>query len=601
MPRSTDFDCLVLDKLTGGTAASMHMDYVLSLTILVPLAAVLLMLALPASNKAAFRLIALGATLIQLLLSVLIYLGFDPGTLGAAGVISEEGLRFVEKLDWISLDLGSFGQLSIQYYLGVDGLSISMVLLTGIVMVLGVLSSWRITEKVKGYFILYMLLSASIMGCFVALDMFLFYLFFEFMLLPMYFLIGIWGGPRREYASIKFFLYTLAGSILILVVMIGLYASVIDPVKTAALSGYGTEPEAAAYVQEQLQQGHIADEKQVHTFDMIQMCNPANYAPDSLLAGHESFHLFGTSLRYWAFLLLFIGLAIKLPAVPVHTWLPDAHVEAPTPISVVLAALLLKVGGYGLLRIVWGIFPDGVVHYAWFIGLVGVISIIYGALNALAQQDLKKLIAYSSVSHMGFVLLGLASGTAEGISGAIYQLFSHGLISALLFMVVGVIYDRTHDRQIGNYSGLTHQMPRFTVFVLIAFFASLGLPGMSGFIAELLVFLGAFASAGQNELLPRWFAIVSTIGLILGAAYYLWTLQRMFFGEFKVRQPDWKEALQDLSLREYVMMTPLVLATLLFGLWPGLLLDAINPAVNELVNWLQVSESFSPDLIKGSR
>ena len=577
------------------------MDYLLSINVFVPLVAAFLMLAVPAERAGQIRWLALAATFVQLLISVYLFLDFDPGSVGAAGAVSSEGLNFVEKIDWINMDLGSFGQLNIQYYLGVDGLSITMVLLSGIVLIIGVLSSWRIKEKVKGYFMLYMLLSTSIMGCFVALDMFLFYLFFEFMLLPMYFLIGIWGGVRREYASIKFFLYTLAGSILILIVMIGLYSSVIDPVKTAELNGFGNDPEAVIFVQHQLADYRIAAEKQVHTFDMISMCNPANYAPDSLLAGQESFYLLGTSLRFWAFLFLFIGLAIKLPAVPVHTWLPDAHVEAPTPISVLLAALLLKVGGYGLLRLAWGIFPDGVVHYAWLVGLVGVVSIIYGALNALAQQDLKKLIAYSSVSHMGFVLLGMASGTAEGMGGAVYQLFSHGLISAMLFLVVGVLYDRSHDRMIGNYSGLAHQMPRFTVLVVIAFFASMGLPGFSGFIAEVLVFLGAFASQAANGLLSRWLAVVATLGLILSAAYYLWTIQRMFFGDFKVRKQEWKPLLTDLTVREYLMLVPLAGLTLLFGIYPSLVLDAINPAVNELVNWLQVSETFSPDLIKGSR
>jgi NADH-quinone oxidoreductase subunit M len=269
--------------------------------------------------------------------------------------------------------------------------------------------------------------------------------------------------------------------------------------------------------------------------------------------------------------------------VPLHTWLPDAHVEAPTPVSVLLAALLLKIGGYGLLRIAYPVFPEAAVYFSWVVALFGVISIIYGALNAMASKDLKRLIAYSSVSHMGFVLLGLASVTIEGISGAIYQMFSHGIITAMLFLLAGVLYDRTKDRMISNYSGLASKMPVYFSFVLISFFASLGLPGFSGFIAEIMVFLGAFKSNSINGLIHESFAIVATLGLVLGAAYYLWTLQRMFFGPFNLKGDIREAQLSDLDKREYGMLLVLAVGMLVFGIFPHLLLDYVNPFAEQFV------------------
>jgi len=282
--------------------------------------------------------------------------------------------------------------------------------------------------------------------------------------------------------------------------------------------------------------------------------------------------------------------------VPVHTWLPDAHVEASTPISVVLAGILLKIGGYGLIRAGYAIFPDGAVYWAWLIGGLGVLSIIYGGFNALASKDLKRLIAYSSISHMGFVLLGLASVTIEGVSGAIYQMFSHGIIASALFLIAGVLYDRTNDRMIENYSGLATKMPRYTVVVVITFFASLGLPGFSGFIAEIFVFLGAFKSFSVNQLLPRWMAIVATFGLLLSAAYYLWTIQRMYFGKLMVREEKWNAKLHDLTTREYVMFVPLILMMLIFGIFPQLLLDFTNSSIEYFVHL--VNEQGSDNLQK---
>jgi NADH-quinone oxidoreductase subunit M len=519
--------------------------YLLSLLIFTPVAAALVGLFIPPSSKNAFRYLALLASVVQVLLLVLIINAYP---------ISEGSFRLVENYSWISLDLGTWGVLQADYFIGLDGLSLPLVGLAVFVMLIATLSSWTVNQNIKGYFILVLILNGAILGSFCALDFLLFYVFFEFMLLPMYFLIGIWGGPKREYASIKFFLYTLAGSIFILIVMIGLYISMQDS----------------------------SSSQMVHSFNLIHIQNPDHYITGSILNPLTENYLGPFTFRGWAFLLLFFGFAIKLPLVPFHTWLPDAHVEAPTPISIILAALLLKVGAYGLARIVWPVFPNEVVQFSGMISFLAVLSIIYGALNAMASKDLKRLIAYSSVSHMGFVLLGLASATAEGISGAVYQMFSHGIISAMLFALAGVLYDRTHDRIITNYSGLAAKMPIYFTFILIGFFASLGLPGFSGFIAEVMIFLGAFKSAHVNQLVPTWLAVVSTLGLILGASYYLWTIQRMFFGKFSVKINGAR--LDDVNHLERAILFPLAIAVLFFGIYPQPLLDIINPFAQELAD-----------------
>ncbi len=517
-------------------------QHLLSSLIFTPVAAALLSLFIPNNSKKTFRVLTLVISAIQLILLIFIVHETRGGSFSS--------FLLTEKVNWFSIDLGTWGILQAEYFVGMDGLSFSTVTLTVLIMLIAGISSWTIDKNVKGYFILLWILNGAIVGTFVALDFLLFYLFFEFMLLPMYFLIGIWGGPKREYASIKFLLYTLFGSILILIVLIALYISVQNP-----------------EVQDQI----------VHTFNILHMTDPSNYIPGSILDPEQGWMIGSHNSRWWAFLLVFVGFAIKLPAVPFHTWLPDAHVEAPTPISVILAALFLKVGAYGLLRIAYPIFPDVATTLSWFVALVGVISILYGALNALASKDLKRLIAYSSVSHMGFVLLGLASVTTEGVSGAVYQMFSHGIISAILFLIAGVLYDRTQDRMIKNYSGLSSKMPVYFTIVLIGFFASLGLPGFSGFIAEIMILLGAFRSFTANGLIHESFAIIATLGLILGAAYYLWTLQRMFFGPFQVKSEIKPDQLVDLDKREYSMFLPLILLVLLFGIFPQILLDYTNP------------------------
>lgn len=531
---------------------------ILTLLIFTPILFGFIIAVLPSGWRSSFKYITLLATLIQLGISVWIYCNFKTGA-GFGGINHEDQFQFMQKLPWINLDLGTMGKMQIDYFVGIDGLSIALLVMSSFVLVIAALASWEITSNLKGFFVLFLILDMAVIGVFCSLDFFLFYIFYELMLLPLYFLIGMWGGARREYAAIKFFLYTLFGSVFMLLVMIGLYLSVKDPVT-----------------------GN-------HTFNMIQMMNPANFEHGSVFSvlGHQT--IFGFSARAVGFVVLFIAFAIKVPVVPLHTWLPDAHVEAPTPVSIILAGILLKVGGYGILRVCLGIFPEIAAMDAYWLGLLGVVSILYGALNALAQHDLKRMIAYSSVSHMGFVLLGLASFTPEGISGAVMQMVSHGFLSTMLFFLAGVVYNRVHDRGITHFRGLGLLMPQYTIFVMIAFFASLGLPGFSAFIGEAFSLMGAFKSHGVNGLLPYWMAACGSLGILLGAAYLLWTLQRMFFGQVHLKGGSvWKTALKDLNVREKITLIPLAAIALALGLMPALVFDKINDSVLALVQFLQV-------------
>jgi NADH-quinone oxidoreductase subunit M len=505
----------------------------------IPIVGMVIVLALPKEQRELMKWVSAGVTFLQLILAVIIYLKFDRGM---AGINTAEGMQFVERATWINIDsIAWFGRVQIEYFLGVDGLSVSMVLLTALICFVAVFASWNIEKALKGYMAMFLLLDTGMMGVFVALDFFLFYVFWEVMLLPMYFLIGIWGGPRREYAAIKFFLYTLLGSVLMLLAIIALYFSVSI-----------TDP---------------ATGEKLHTFNMLAMMNPANYEPGSLLSG------LSTYWRYLAYLALFIGFAIKVPMFPFHTWLPDAHVEAPTAISVILAGVLLKMGTYGMLRVNYAMFPEIARDTSWYLAVFAFINIVYGALCAMAQKDFKKLIAYSSVSHMGVVLLGMAALNTQGMVGAVFQMFNHGTITAMLFLIVGVIYDRAHTRDLDVFGGLALTMPRYTGIMTVAFFAALGLPGLSGFISEAFSFLGAFQT-------HRTITIISTVGIVLTAGYMLWTLQRVFLGQPNER---WKN-LPDIDGRETFTLVPLAVIVIVLGIYPSLMIDLMTSSLNHLVD-----------------
>ncbi|MCR6638712.1 MAG: NADH-quinone oxidoreductase subunit M [Sporocytophaga sp.] len=562
-------------------------EKVLSILIFLPLVGLIPLLVLPKSRSGVYKYINLGVCFLQTILA-----GFVFCLYSKPGLVTDPiyGLfKLTERLNWITVDLGNVGRLSINYFIGLDGLNVTMVLLSAIVMLIAAVSSWSVDKHLKGYYALLLILNTSVLGCFLSLDLFLFFLFFEFMLLPMYFLIGIWGGPRREYASIKFFLYTLAGSLLILAVIIGLYFSVVDPVETSVRLGLAENIEAVTVndvsnIQGMLQSKQIPRRALVHSFNIPDMTNPKNFIPGSVFHVLTKIDLMGLPIRMAAFLALLLGFLIKLPAVPFHTWLPDAHVEAPTPVSVILAGILLKIGGYGLIRTVLPVFPEGLVYFGWLISFLAVLSIIYAAMNALGMKDLKKMIAYSSVSHMGFVLLGIASGTPEGINGAIFQMFSHGILSSGLFLAAGVLYDRTHDRGIENYRGLASKMPTYTIAVTILFFASLGLPVFSGFIGELFSLLGAFHSSATNGLVPYWMSITAVLGILIGATYFLWTLQRMFFGKFWIsKNITFNNKFNDLDSRELIMLVPLIIITVVLGVFSGILLEPVSDSVEVLV------------------
>ncbi len=514
-----------------------------------PIIGMLVLMFLPKEKKGLVRWFALVATLLQVMLAVIIYIFFDRE---AAGVNNVATMQFVERFTWIDIkSVDWFGRIRIEYFLGIDGISVPMVLLTALISCIAVVSSWNIEKSVKGYFALLLLLDAGMMGVFVSLDFFLFYFFWEIMLLPMYFLIGIWGGPRREYAAIKFFIYTLFGSVLMLLVVIALYfsVSVPDPVTNEL----------------------------VHTFDMLSMMNPANYEANSLLVG------FNTSWRYIAYVGLFIGFAIKVPIFPFHTWLPDAHVEAPTAISVILAGVLLKMGTYGLARFSLPIFPQAANQLTPILITLAVVGIIYGALVSMVQTDIKKLVAYSSVSHLGFVVLGIFAATEESLQGSILQMVNHGLSTGALFLLVGMLYDRKHSREISDFGGLAKSIPIFSTIFMIVTLSSIGLPGLNGFVGEFLILVGSF----NSSFIPsKWFTIFATSGVILSAVYMLWMFQRVVFGKITSES---NSKLNDLSKREIGLLIPIIIFIVWIGIYPSTFLKITTNSSKNIVTLMNKS------------
>ena len=538
-------------------------DVLLTLLWFLPLVGALAVLLIPRGAVTAIRGTALGFTVVTFLLTLLAYQQYvkegSPawatlaarvennklvGTEATGGAIQvEEPGNAVNDLvvrrAWIPY-------FNIQYFVGLDGISLSLVLLTGLVSVLACLASWSIEEKVKGYFALFLLLVASMMGVFLSLDLFLFYMFFEVMLLPMYFLIAIWGGGNREYSAMKFLLYTLFGSVFVLVSVLILYFYPGD----AAVDGF-----------------------KGHTFDIVRLTQIAT------TTGY-----YGRSIQGWIFALFLIGFCVKLPSFPFHTWLPDAHVDAPTPISMILAGILLKIGGYGLVRLAWPLAPAGAYDWAYPVAALGVFSILYGALVAMAQTDFKKLVAYSSVSHMGYVTLGmavmrLASESdpryyAYGVNGAMFMMIAHGITSTGMFFLVGVIYERLHTRDLNALGGLLNVMPLYGAASFIIFFGSMGLPGLCGFVAEVFVVIAAF---NFSPLL----AVLAASAVILTAGYILWTLQRVFLGREGDRHGH---VLSDMNVREVIIAVPLVVLTVALGVVPQvMLLRWMGPSVDQVV------------------
>ena len=476
--------------------------------LLIPALGALVVALLPRRSASFAKWVALGATAAALALSGVVVAGYEFGG----------GLQFVERYDWIA-------QLNIEYFLGIDGLSLPILVLSTLLSLLAVVGSWKVTSRPRFYYAMLLLLAAGMNGVFMALDFVLFYVFWEIVLVPMYFIISQWGGERREYAAIKFFLYTFLGSVFMLVGIIALY----------------------------LQTG---------TFDMVAL--QATTLGAALPVGFQM----------WVFLAFFLGFAVKVPMWPLHTWLPDAHVEAPTAASVLLAGVMLKMGTYGFLRVSVGVLPDA--FHAWQLPLavLAVIAIIYGAVVAFAQTDMKKLVAYSSVSHMGFAMLGIASGTAVGLNAAMAVNVAHGLATGMLFFLVGMVYDRAHTRQIADLSGIANRMPIYTGLFAFAAFASMGVPPLAGFVGEFLAIVGTWTSAA----IPHALVVVGALGVLLGAAYMLWLLQRSLFGPVS----EAVEPLTDIGVREIATVLPLAALIVAIGVSWSLLLNYTDPFATAL-------------------
>ncbi len=502
------------------------------------LGALIILFFIRGENDRWIRITATFIAVLDFVLSLGLWIGFDAKASGSAM------WQFRETYDWIP-------SLGVKYDFGIDGIALLLIVLTTFVGIIAIVSSFTaVTSRQKEYYILLLLLQTGMIGTFCALDFFLFYVFWEIMLVPMYFIIGIFGGSRKLYAAIKFFLYTLAGSVLMLLSILALYFFNDGGIPLLHIRGLG------------------------------------NGLSFSVLQYHEIGHLIPPQLQFWIFLGFFFGFAIKVPMFPFHTWLPDAHTEAPTAGSIILAAVLLKMGTYGFVRFALPILPDGTKQCLPWIVALAIIGIIYGALVTLVQKDMKKLIAYSSVSHLGFVMLGMFALNPMGIKGSVIQMINHGISTGALFLLIGIIYERRHTRLIADYGGLAKQMPMFATLFLIAALSSMGLPALNGFIGEFTILLGV---ANRNI----WWAVFAAIGIVLGAAYLLWMYQRVFWGPLD--NPA-NQNVPDLNRRERGMMFALVAVMLWIGLFPSTFFDKIEEPVNYIVRKVDPSY-FNPALL----
>jgi NADH-quinone oxidoreductase subunit M len=491
----------------------------LSVITLLPLLFALIICLTP--KESLVRPVALVLALVEFLISLQLISQFDKST---------ASLQFVENIPWVP-------ELGIHYFLGLDGLSLWLVIMTTLLMPIAILGSWTaITTRVKGFHAALFVLQTAMIGSFLAMDAVLFYVFFELSLVPMYFMIGIWGGQRRIYATVKFFIFTMVGSLMMLLAIIYLMYATRDTL------GEMSSSLLAFY---QLKIPFIAGE----------FTNPQ-------------------TLLFFAFALAF---AIKVPMFPLHTWLPDAHVEAPTPGSVILAAVMLKMGTYGFMRFVIPLFPEAAEHYAWLFLFLGVVGIVYGALVAMVQPDIKKLVAYSSVSHMGYVMIGLFVFNVYGATGSLYQMLNHGVSTGALFLLVGMIYERTHSREIEKYGGLATAMPIYAIIFVIVTMSSIAVPMTNGFIGEFFILLGTFTA---NPTI----AIIAVSGVVLGAVYMLWMVKRVFYGPAGELVTDKHHPLHDLSLREILVMAPLIVLIFWMGLAPNTFLDYSRASIDNLVH-----------------
>ncbi len=503
-------------------------NHLLSVILFTPLAGAILLLFVDKRQENAIRWIANLVAFVGFLISLPLWFRYEPG--GAAW-------QFVERAEWIP-------SIGASYFVGVDGFSVLLILLTTMMGSIAILSSWTaITERVKEYYIFLLVLQTGMIGAFVSLDFLLFFLFWEVMLVPMYFLIGIWGGGRRLYSAIKFFLYTLVGSVVMLLGILALYFY------------YAQQP------------GNVA------TFD-ITVFQQLNLPPN---------------LQWWIFLAFFLGFAVKVPMFPFHTWLPDAHTDAPTAGSVILAAVLLKMGTYGFIRFSLPILPDATRAFVPMMIGLSVIGIVYGALVALAQTDWKRLVAYSSVSHMAMVMLGMFALTPLGLTGSIVQQLNHGISTGALFLIVGIVYERRHTREISEYGGLSKNMPVFAAVFLVMTMSSIGLPALNGFIGEILILQGVYV-------VHKWYAAVAASGIVLGAAYMLWLYQRTMFG--KLENPK-NAGLKDLNGREFLTFAPLIALAIWIGIYPTPILRRLEPAVNRVVMRVN-ADKYGPALAKAA-